>query len=63
MANCPSEGGITGVGETFCYFHPTVMTNMVGTTKIGVLMPEMRWLMDHGNANEATYTVRGWWLD
>lgn len=62
---CPAADDITGVSTTVCLFYPgpTGEYGVGSAAHFTVLMPpSFKVQMVHGNANEATYTVRGQWI-
>jgi hypothetical protein len=66
-SNCPTASGITGVSTTLCSFVSLGVTTAghysAGANDFIILLPDaMKFRVQHGNVNEATYTVTVDWI-
>jgi hypothetical protein len=53
----PSAGGITGISTTFIGYYPSGSTAGTYSVKAVAIPRAFRMLVNHGNANAATYTL------
>jgi hypothetical protein len=63
LVNCPSNGGVTGVSSTVCVFGPhNVSNDYLVSDKSGFVPTRFQFLVEHGNANAATYVLYYQWM-
>lgn len=62
---CPTPNGITGTGTTPCIFHPygsSASGHYAVNDKLVMVPPIFRIVVDHGDAQQTSYTVHSQWL-